>query len=173
MTGPSPTIRRAVPGDAAWMADVHGRARATYYRGVVPDEELDSAADAARRRAVYAQRVEQADRVVLVAALDGRPAGFALLGPPLDPSFDDAAVGQLYQLNVEPDRWSRGVGSALHAACVEDWQARSVVEGHLEVWERNERGRAFWWRHGWRTDGHERPGPGDHAFVRMRLAVLD
>jgi RimJ/RimL family protein N-acetyltransferase len=44
----------------------------------------------------------------------------------------------------------------------------SLTTGVLEAWESNSRAQAFYARHGWRPDGHRRPGPGGD-YVRMRL----
>ncbi|MFE2228556.1 hypothetical protein [Streptomyces kronopolitis] len=45
----------------------------------------------------------------------------------------------------------------------------ALAAGRVEAWERNERARAFYARHGWRPDGHRRPGPAGACYVRMRL----
>ena len=46
---------------------------------------------------------------------------------------------------------------------------RSLTTGVLEAWERNTRAQAFYARHGWRPDGHGRPGPCEADYVRLRL----
>ncbi|WP_443075180.1 GNAT family N-acetyltransferase [Streptomyces sp. NBC_01483] len=95
--------------------------------------------------------------------------GILAMGPPLDADVDAAVVGQLYQIHVDPSRWGQGIGGRLHAAFVQFLRDASLVTGVLEAWERNSRAQAFYARHGWRPDGHHRPGPGDANYVRLRL----
>ncbi|MEU6198319.1 GNAT family N-acetyltransferase [Streptomyces sp. NPDC047061] len=79
-------------------------------------------------------------------------------------------MGQLYQVHVRPGLWGHGIGSRLHAASVQFLRDASLATGVLEAWERNTRAQAFYTRHGWRPDGHHRPGPQDGRYVRMRLS---
>ena len=71
-------------------------------------------------------------------------------------------------MRVLPDRWRSGIGTRLHQACLESWRSRGVRAATLEVWEHNDRARAFYAHHDWRADGHRRPGPDDSEFLRLR-----
>ncbi|MCL6300611.1 GNAT family N-acetyltransferase [Streptomyces kronopolitis] len=102
--------------------------------------------------------------------------GVVAMGPPLgagaesrDPGIEAEAVGELYQIHVLPGQWGRGIGGQLHAAFVRFLREAALPAGRVEAWERNERARAFYARHGWRSDGHRRPGPAGACYVRMRL----
>ncbi|MEV6169200.1 GNAT family N-acetyltransferase [Streptomyces sp. NPDC051954] len=76
-------------------------------------------------------------------------------------------MGQLYQVHVRPGLWGQGVGSHLHAAFVKFLRDASLSSGVLEAWERNSRAQVFYARHGWKPDGHHRPGPDDVNCVRQ------
>lgn len=80
-------------------------------------------------------------------------------------------VGELRQIHVRPERWRRGIGSALHRASVEVWRSVPVSSARVDVWSRNDRARAFYASHSWRPDGHWREGPAGFDFMRLVLAV--
>jgi ribosomal protein S18 acetylase RimI-like enzyme len=166
-------IRPATSDDLDALVAIHLAARDTYYRGVVPDQQLDDPAAHAQFRDAYTHSIAAPERTVLCAQAGGAVVGFASLGPPFEPvtDTDPATVGQLVGLYVSPDHWGRGVGSALHEQCVHVWQATAITTGRLEVWEHNQRARDFYTRRGWRADGHRRPGPAESSFVRLCLAV--
>ncbi|MCP3821316.1 GNAT family N-acetyltransferase [Streptomyces sp. A3M-1-3] len=107
--------------------------------------------------------IGRADGSVLCAEQDGTVAGVAAF----------RAVGgamTLTQLHVDPDRWSRGIGGALHAACVAAWRRAGVTAARLEVYEHNERAQRFYAEHGWQPDPDVSRAP-DSAHIALRLAV--
>lgn len=74
---------------------------------------------------------------------------------------------KLYQFHVAPDRWRAGLGSALHAACVERWLAGGMRTAVLDVHVDNRRAQAFYARHGWVPDPAKPPAEDDHhLFLR-------
>lgn len=110
-------------------------------------------------------------RTVLCAVRGGETLGILAMGPPSDPDVDSAAARQLYQIHVHPGSWGQGIGSRLHAAFVERLRDAARTTGVLEAWERNSRAQTFYARHGWKPDGHHRPGPGNANYVRLRLEL--
>ncbi|MGW2344501.1 N-acetyltransferase family protein [Streptomyces sp. NPDC001661] len=151
-------IRTAVPADAPVLAALHRRARATYYREGLPDDG-DPGAWVERWEVAIARPHGH----VLVCVRDGVVVGLASFRRP-DEAPADASV--LYQFQVDPDHWSRGVGTELHAACVEQWRVDGVAEVHLIVHGENTRAQAFYARHGWVDEGQEGPG-GSHRRMRF------
>jgi ribosomal protein S18 acetylase RimI-like enzyme len=165
-------VRRATHGDIDVLVEVHQQARDTYYRGVVPDEELDDPAEHAILREAYTRSLAAPDRVVLCVDRETTVAGFASIGPPFkDEPGDPTGVGQLIGLYVRPLFWSSGVGGLLHAQCVALWRANGLHTARLEVWAGNTRAAAFYERRGWRPDGYERPGLADLAYRRLTLSL--
>ncbi|MHB9754532.1 GNAT family N-acetyltransferase [Streptomyces sp. BYX5S] len=151
-------IRTAVPADAPTLAALHRRARATYYPDGVPGD------DDPRE---WVERWEQAiGRVrghVLVCVRDGTVVGLASFRRPEDAPADTVV---LYQFQVDPDHWRRGIGAELHAACLEQWRVDGVTEAHLIVHGDNTRAQTFYARHGWVDEG---PGHAGGSHHRMRL----
>jgi ribosomal protein S18 acetylase RimI-like enzyme len=162
----NPLVRVAQPEDADVIAEVHVEARNAYYRGLVPEEDLDHRATELRR--IYKTLIGRSDDTLLCAQKDNNVVGMTLFGRPHDTHFDPTTVGEMYQLHVRPDHWRQGIGSQLHRACLQAWRDSGVSTGVLEVWDRNDRARAFYTRHGWQADGHSRPGHGNTSYLRLR-----
>lgn len=155
------TIRAARPDDLDGIADVHRRARATYYAGHLPEEEYAGPDELARCRAGSERAIGSAGRRVLCALREDRIVAFAVLG--FRPGEE-----KLFQFHVDPDHWRAGLGSALHGACVTAWQDASVAAARLDVFGPNQRARAFYARHGWVEDGHA----DDHVTMALRVPTL-
>jgi ribosomal protein S18 acetylase RimI-like enzyme len=165
-------IRTALAEDATAILRVHTRARATYYRGYLPEDEI--AAQNKREPSLYEGLVRRPDRTMLCAELDGDVAGFALIGPCHHPEPDPRVTSQLYQIHVDPERFRLGVGGALHDAALDVWRAAEVTAARLWVWDFNTRALAFYAAHGWVADGHEDPDPthiDGHRQLGLRLGV--
>ncbi|MEV6010244.1 hypothetical protein AB0M29_25940 [Streptomyces sp. NPDC051976] len=79
MSTPSVMVRRAIAEDLDAIADIHARARATYYEGHLPPEDYSGAEELQRQRAGVEKAIASDERVVLCAVRDGRIAGFAVL----------------------------------------------------------------------------------------------
>ncbi|MYW07445.1 GNAT family N-acetyltransferase [Streptomyces sp. SID2563] len=154
-------IRTATQDDLDAIITLHTEARATYYSGHLAEEEYAGAAEVSRSRDGWAGAVDREDATVLVAEKDG-----ALVGIAAHSARDDGMY--LTQLHVSPAHWREGVGSALHLACVADWQRRGVTWARLEVFEHNKRAQAFYSARGWVADP-ETPRHGDHLVLRLAV----
>ncbi|MER6617208.1 GNAT family N-acetyltransferase [Streptomyces xantholiticus] len=152
-------IRIAAATDLDAIAALHAQARATYYRGHIPDEAFDSPAEHARTRTGWENAIGRG--AVLCAIRDGAVEGVAAFG-------EREGVMTLSQLHVAPGRWRSGVGSELHAAVVAAWQRDGVTTARLEVFEKNERAQAFYTHHGWYPDPQD-PHAGDHLILRFAV----
>lgn len=165
-------VRDAVVADADTLLAVHVRARSAYYQGFLPAEQL--AADNQRDPNDYAKAISSPERIVRCAEIDGRVVGLLILGPCHYPDPDPAVGHELYQIHVEPALFRGGIGSRLHTAAVSAWRDLGISLARLWVWEFNERARAFYTRHGWVADGHERPDRprvSDHRMIGYTLHV--
>ncbi|WP_405852948.1 GNAT family N-acetyltransferase [Streptomyces sp. NBC_00090] len=156
-------IRYATADDLDAVTVLHAEARATYYRGHLPESDYAGPEELARSRTGWAGAIDRG--AVLCAELggevEGEVAGIAAYGE---------RDGLMYfsQLHVAPAHWRRGVGGALHAACAEAWRAAGVTTARLEVFEKNERAQAFYAAHGWTPDP-ESPRSGNHLVLRLTL----
>ncbi|WP_454300980.1 GNAT family N-acetyltransferase [Salana multivorans] len=193
-------VRRATIDDAEHIARVRVAAWQTAYRGLIPDEVLDAmdAAAEGRHLAGRWERLHADPRVaVLVAELDGVVVAQAVVGPErvvvperTDENVidDDGAAaqapaalvdpprGQLYAINVAPQAWGRGVGTALIALAEESLRAAGFTTAVLWVLDGNERAAVFYDRRGWLEDGvtqrDESLTPGHPLFERRRVKHL-
>ncbi|MEV8532932.1 GNAT family N-acetyltransferase [Streptomyces sp. NPDC051211] len=134
-------IRNARPADLDAIAALHARARATYYRDHIPEEAYAGTAELRRTREGWDRAVARADGGVLCAKQDGELTGVAAFRP-----VDGEMT--LTQLHVEPAHWRRGIGAALHEACLTAWRRAGVRRARLEVYEHNLRAQSFYTAHG-------------------------
>ncbi|WP_030933596.1 GNAT family N-acetyltransferase [Streptomyces sp. NRRL S-646] len=153
-------IRTALPAEAAAVAALHVRARATYYLDGLPDDGFDW-------QAAWSQAMERPDGQVLCAVRDARLVGIASFR---NPEGAPAETVKLFQFHVDPDHWRSGIGTALHTACVEQWRADGRHTAVLDVHAGNDRAQAFYARQGWVPDPQNPPTEGDHHLF-LRYAV--
>ncbi|MFS4095807.1 N-acetyltransferase family protein [Streptomyces sp. AF1A] len=156
----SPIIRTALPAEAERIAALHHRARATYYPDGLPDDGTDWTA-------AWRGAVERPDGHVLCVVEQGEIIGVASFRTP---EGAPAETVKLFQFHVDPGRWRSGVGTALHAACVEEWRADGRRTAVLDVHVDNRRAQAFYARQGWTPDPENPPAEGDH-HLHLRYAV--
>lgn len=160
------TVRAVRADDAEGLATAHVHAWQVGYRGMMPQDYLD-AIDLAKRVEQWRDWVGRGRfrrTTVAVADVGGAVAGFAIHGhegSASESSGDEEApgpgtVGELYSLNVHPDHWGAGVGSALMAHVLAALEEAGHTEAVLWVLPANERARRFYERRGWALDGAER-----------------
>lgn len=141
------TVRRAAPDDLDLLAPLFDRYR-HFYTG---------RDDAAVSRAFIAQRLQRADSVLLLAALDGVDgAGFTQLYPTFS-SVRAARVWVLNDLFVEPHARRRGVAQALLSAATQFGRDDGAARLELETDHDNLTAQALYDAAGWqRYDGTQR-----------------
>ncbi|NUQ97428.1 MAG: GNAT family N-acetyltransferase [Streptomyces sp.] len=153
-------IRTALPAEAAAVAALHVRARATYYPDGLPEDGFDW-------QTVWRQAIERPDGQVLCAVRDARLVGIASFRTPEGAPADTV---KLFQFHVDPDHWRSGIGAALHTACAEQWRADGRRTAVLDVHVDNRRAQAFYARQGWVPDPENPPAEGDHhLFLRFSV----
>ncbi len=143
VTGSSPLIREAEPGDAGGMARVHVASWQAAYPGLIDQEFLDSL-DIEDRTQSWARILRQPRGTVLLAEAEGVVIGFCAIGPAIDQGW-----GEVFAIYLDPARWGKGVGRDLLAAgegALAEWGYRRAL---LWVLARNTRARAFYERQGW------------------------
>ena len=167
-------LRRAQPGDELAVATVHVRSWQRAYRGIVPDDYLESMRPE-ERAARYTFSANDPDHPVTLIAVDGgKVLGFATFGEA--PNGADAGAARLFALYADPDQWNRGVGVALISEARSRLTSSGFAEAVLWVLEENARGRRFYERDGWvldgATDGFEIDGKAiPEVRMRRRLDV--
>jgi ribosomal protein S18 acetylase RimI-like enzyme len=158
------TIRPAVAGDAAAMAEVHVACWRETYAGMIPDRVL-AMLDVEARRHMWKRAIRQAgsDTFVCVRALDGTIAGFAECGPRRDvPEDYDAEVLAIYLLQLVQ---GRGVGRTLMRVMAEAMLERGGRSMALRVACQSEGARAFYERLGGTDAGKPSHQVDDYKIV--------
>lgn len=146
-------LRRAGPGDAPGITEVHVRAWKEAYPGLIPQDYLDALG--------VEDRLGQWDEalsggpwpVVLVAEEGGTVLGFASIGPTRDDDLDGRRVGELQTLYLDPGRWGTGLGAQLHDEAMAELRRAGFVSASLWALDTNARARRFYERRGWTADG--------------------
>jgi ribosomal protein S18 acetylase RimI-like enzyme len=145
-------IRRPVGQDAAAMGRAHVRAWQAAYRGVMPNEFLDGLRIEDRQRMWQRQIASPGDEGILVSVADGSVVGFAVFGC----SAEDASLGELYAINLDPDHWGLGLGRELLQTVTNHLAEAGFTELVLWVAPANDRARGLYESEGWTTDGTTR-----------------
>jgi GNAT superfamily N-acetyltransferase len=148
-------LRDARPEDAAEVARVHVRSWQVAYRGLLPDEYLDSLR-AEDRAAQYTFALLGPDRPATIVALEGDEIyGFATTGPARGAA---QTVGELYAVYVDPRAWGQGVGRALMVRARSRLASLGFTAALLWVLAGNDRAELFYRADGWLPDGERREG---------------
>jgi GNAT superfamily N-acetyltransferase len=142
-----PVLREAMPADAALVAELHARSRASAYRGLLPDDYLDrempveAAAHWTRRLPELAAGAGQA----LVAEIAGSAVGFVCMSAP-----DAQRSVYIENLHVMPGHKGGGIGTRLLEAAADWARDRGASRLHLLVFEGNRAAVGFYESRGWR-----------------------
>lgn len=152
---PVVVVRPGCEEDAAPLALVHVRAWQAAYLGLMPQEYLDGL-DVGRRTEAWRRHLSagQNDSRLLLATVAGHVLGFTEFGHARDSESGEA--GELFALNVHPDHWRAGIGSAVLAAAHVGLTDLGHDRAVLWVVPGNHRARAFYERHGWTVEPDER-----------------
>lgn len=168
MSPPDLRVRRARPGDAAAIAQVHVETWQAAYAGLVPDAYLVRMTEAGQtftwRRSLARSRTDERVLVAERAGAGGRAelVGFASYGP--HRGRDLPYSGELYTLYVLPDWQSAGIGRRLLQRSLRGLYERGIPDCVVWVLAANP-GRFFYERM-----GGERVAERQEAFAGTDLA---
>lgn len=136
------------------IAIVHVRSWQAAYRGLIPQDYLDSL-DPAQRRPRWEHILSESNwprAGTLVAQAAEDVIGFANICPTRDEDEDPANVGEHTSIYLLPTAWSTGSGRELMIAALGTLQ-QSFSQATLWVLDTNSRARRFYEAAGWQTDG--------------------
>ena len=132
------------------VARVHVRAWQSAYRGLLPDEYLDHLRPEERAEKYdFVTRDPQKPQTI-VAVVEGTICGFATTAPSRD--ADLAEYGELAALNIDPDYWRRGIGTALLSTARERLTGLGYENALLWVLVGNVRADHFYRKDQWAPD---------------------
>ena len=151
-------IRKALPGDANAIAQVHIRSWQEAYRDLMPAEFLKGLdATLARRESFWVRSIESGESDVWVAELDGQVVGWISAGASRDERAAGANTGEVMAIYVLAKYWQAGVGLALWNAGLQFLREEGFQGLTLWVLSRNERAIRFYRKAGCLEDpGSER-----------------
>lgn len=139
-------IRDATVEDAAAIADIHVSGWRAAYRGVVPDQHLQSLS-IEKRQAAWLSAIEKGEPLIRVAAGANGVSGWVAFAGSRD-SDAQPRTGEIWAIYVSPTAWAQGIGRhLLTRACAElhDMGFRAVT---LWVLAKNEHACRFYERSG-------------------------
>lgn len=169
----SESVRLAWPSEAREIADLQRRAWSTQPLEIA--EALLDAIDAVSMAEAWHAaivRPPQARCRVLVAIENRRVVGFATTIPGQDADLDEAEVGQLDELEVDPQAQHRGHGSRLLNASIDTLRADGFRRVVCWISAADDARRAFLLEAGWATDGSWREIGSDERSVRLKQVRL-
>jgi ribosomal protein S18 acetylase RimI-like enzyme len=149
-------VRPAGVADAEALARVRIASWRGAYRGIVPDvvlDGLDPVEEAVRWRGRLAAAAPVWVRVAFIAGPPGPPRLVGFLTAGAARGSDEAGLGEVWAVYVDPEAQGRGVGSALMDAGLRGLASRGFREAILWVFEANAPARGFYERMGWAPDG--------------------
>jgi len=152
-------VRKARADDAVALARVNVEAWRCAYRGIVPDEFLDTM-DVARREQGWRRWVSMAEPDAVFVATDGdggRLVAYAGVAAAREAKDRHPALptGELAAIYADPMVWGTGAGHAVHEAAVSGLAGFGFRHAVLWVFVDNKVARAFYERHDWTCDGVE------------------
>jgi ribosomal protein S18 acetylase RimI-like enzyme len=165
-------VRDVGRGDAQALADVHTRAWLGAYRGLISDAFLDGIS-AEQWAARWAQRLSGDELPpVRVAVRDGAIVGFCVVATPSCDEDTGDDVSEVVALNVGPDAWRCGVGTALMIDALDRLRRGGRRMVSLWVVDGNDRAQRFYARLGFEFDGTSTVDEEIEATeLRMRLSL--
>jgi len=153
------------PADADALAALHATAWRYAYAGLIPEPGLSRMIS--RRGAGWWRRLHDSGGRALVACLDGRLVGYAIVG-----RNRSGPGGEIQELYVRPEAQGLGFGSRLFEAARAELGARGVRA--LTVWclEANRIGAAFYAARGGRVVARVRERVAGAEMEKLRFIWL-
>lgn len=151
-----PTIRSAVPDDAATLATLGARTFAETFAEHNDPQDMARYLAIAYGEAIQRRELEDDNVRYLLLEEGGAPAGYAMLrlrSP--SPAVADGAPLEIKRFYLAREYHGLGLADALMAACERVAREQGSATIWLAVWERNARAMRFYARHGFREVGSQ------------------
>ena len=148
------------------IAIVHVRSWQAAYRGLIPQDYLDSL-EADKRLPVWERILGEAEwprAGTFVAEDGGEVVGFASICPARDDDAEPASAGELAAIYLLPGLWGTGLGRELMTSGLSALSDAGFGEATLWVLDTNSRARRFYEVVGWHADGAVKQD-GSRGFV--------
>ena len=154
------TIRDAEARDAHAIAKIQVNASRVVYAGIF--STVSSTMTIESRIPVWQDFIAVAGgpHRLLVAEQSAEIWGYSHFGPTRDRDQSASPAAELYSIYVTPERWRHRIGSRLLIESTKIVGDAGFASCTLWVLAENSNARRFYERHGWRSDGTERPVDG-------------
>ena len=150
-------IRIATPEDAPAVARIHVASWQAAYRGLMPQDYLDTLSVEARETMWQRAFADPGIATNLVALNPlGHVQGFCVFGPARDADLAIHPIGELVAIYVHPAHGSQGTGTALLAQVLGHAHQTGWEQLALWVLHDNLPARRFYEREGFRSDGADK-----------------
>jgi RimJ/RimL family protein N-acetyltransferase len=143
------------------ISRVFARSWKTAYRGIVPDDYLDSLQDDR-----WSKRFTDLDKFLIVTEND-EIIGVTKYSPARDIYYPD--WGEIVAIYLLPSHYHRGIGTQLIRAAVNELQSLGFDKIYLWVLEENRAARSFYEKNGFASNGDaQKITIGDKALNELR-----
>lgn len=149
-------------GDAGLVADLFARTFVETFGHLYARGDLDSFLEGVTAEA-FAAEIASPDFAIRIAEQDGKPIGFAKLGPPGLPIEAPPGTLELWQIYVLKPWQGQGVAQALYCWAEASARKRGGTHLQLTVFTDNHRARRFYDRRGFVAVGRYDFMVGSHA----------
>jgi len=148
-------IRKVLKDDAYEYAVNHIKCWQDAYKGVIPDDYLDSMSTELEQRAERNRQflAEPGDCDYCCAELDGEMVGRLVFGKSHDDDKTD--VGEIHAIYLLAEFWGKGYGKQMMDYALAELTRLGYNEVTIWVFRENKRGRQFYEKHGFLADGKE------------------
>ena len=155
-------IRYATLNDARSISAIYQQSTQRAYQDVMPEAPIYSRL-LDRLEPFWIQKLAilpSKEQRLLVAEYEDQVFGFVEIGAATYPEeVASENTGELHFLFVAPDFMGGGIGARLLRRATELLREDGYFQAILWVFSRNLQARHFYERHGWSTNGIERPDP--------------
>jgi len=149
-----PMIRHATVSDATLLAELGRNTFLEAFTDRIRKEDLIPYVDARFGLAQQASELADPHVIFFIAEVGGVPAGYAKLCESVPPDcILDPHPLEMERLYISQQWLGRGIANALTDACLVEASRRGYKTLWLDVWERNERARAFYRKYGFEEVG--------------------
>lgn len=161
MVKPAIKIKRALPADAALIADLSNITFIETFRGTCSDDDLMDFINKCFNEDVIAEELNDPEDLYYIAFANGFPAGYIRLKENYDdyPPIKKYRAIELKRIYVLKEFHSQKIGAALmqHAVTIAKQKQYEVL--WLGVWEHNHKAYSFYKQWGFTDTGDSHPFP--------------
>jgi ribosomal protein S18 acetylase RimI-like enzyme len=145
-------IRKATVNDARAIAEVHVKSWQAAYRGLLPEDFLQSLS-VDRREEQWKRGVQNPKQVLLVYEEENQVVAFCGFAPSRDDDVDKTTTAELGTIYALETVWSQGIGKMLWQEAIKLMREKGFAEVTLWVLKGNDRAIKFYERQGMIFDG--------------------